>query len=298
MDTVLIVVQDQANRLSGAISDLLAVCSPAPVWTDKFGWRHRDEYNEVSNYWLTKLAGISSTFNAAVKLAIEGYWFQVAILARVITEAQLSIAFTIPSPNMADGEWPNSKQKEAIENHFKETWDNPDSPYDNNRLRPHIRKLSAFIGLFQSTTSALNPHDASQTAIQWMRFLSDYTHMAYPQLMELFEGSRGYVLLGKQTRSSFYENEFGRLLSSSYAYTAAVATLLGKIISGCEERATVEKNARGMEIFRGKHEKLADILRVLEENGNIVDTRFPSPDDEIRKTLRNFKNGNPRQAGE
>lgn len=286
----LILIKASANILSEAISDLLAVHSFAPLWNDQFGWRHRDEHKEVSLYWLTKLAGISSTFNAVVKLAIEGYWFQVAILARAITEAQLSIAFTLPRPNMTSGEWPNSKQKQAVENHFKETWDDPDSPYENDRLRPHIRDLAASIGHFQHKAGVLNPHDTTQTAIQWMRFLSDYTHMAYPQLMELLEGSRGYVLSGKQTKSSFGENELGYLLSDSYAYAEATTTLLVKIISCCENRVEMKKDTQEVELFRAKHKKLTDILSTLKERSRIVDANFPAPDDEVRKTLRNFKN--------
>jgi len=286
----LVIIRDAVNNLSEATSGLLAVCSPTPVWNDQFGWRHRDEHKEISLYWLTKLAGISSTFHACVKLAIDGYWFQVAILARAITEAQLSIAFTLPRPNMTSGEWPNSKQKQAIENHFKETWDDPDSPYENDRLRPHIRDLAASIGHFQCQSSALNPHDASQSAIQYMRFLSDYTHMAYPQLMELLEGSRGYVLSGNQNRSSFGENELGRLLSSSYAYAEAITELLGRIISGCEKKAELENvSQEKVELFRAKYKKTADILSMLVEKSKTVDAHFPSPDDEVKKTLRSFK---------
>ena len=283
------IIKDAAKILSEAISDLLAVSSYAPVWNDQLGWRHRDEHKEVSLYWLTKLAGISSTFNAAVKLAIEGYWFQVAILARVITEAQLSIAFTLPSPNMRPGEWPNGKQEKAIENHFKETWDDPDSPYENDRLRPHIRELSSSLGHFQHKANVLNPHDASQTSIQWLRVLSDYTHMAYPQLMELLEGNLGYILSGKQARSSFGENELGHMLSETYAYAEAITSLLGKIISACEKRAGLEQDKKKFELFIAKRIRITDILGVLEERSKIVDENFSAPDDKVREILRKFK---------
>ena len=52
-----------------------------------------------------------------------------------------------------------------------------------------------------------------------MRFLSDYTHMAYPPLMELLEEKRGYVLARQQRESLFGELELGHLLSNSYVYT-------------------------------------------------------------------------------
>lgn len=282
-------IKDAADILSEAIADLLAVCSPLHVWNNQFGWRHCDEHKEVSLYWLTKLAGISSTINAAVELASGGYWFQVAMLARGIAEAQLSIAFTLPKPNMTADTWPNNKEKQAVGNHFKETWDDPESPYENDRLRPHIRDLAASIGHFQNKENVLNPHDSSQTALQWMRFLSDYTHMAYPQLMELLEGNRGYILSGKQGNSSFGENELGHLLSGSYAYAEAVTSLLEKIISGYEKKAEVEKNTKGVELFSARHKKLNNILSILEERNKIIEANFPLPDDEIKKILRNFK---------
>ena len=105
------IIQNATNKLSESISKLLEVCSFAPIGDKQFGWRHRYEHKEASLYWLTKLAGISSTLHACVRLAANGYWFQVAILARTITEAQLSIAYTLPKKDMKAGEWPSSKQK-------------------------------------------------------------------------------------------------------------------------------------------------------------------------------------------
>ena len=154
------IIENAVNKLSKAISELLEVCSFAPALDNQLGWRHRDEHKKVSLYWLTKLAGIASTLHACVKLVPDGYWFQVAILARTITEAQLSIVYTLPKPEMKSGEWPSSKQKNVVESHFKETWDDPDSPYENDRLRTHIRDLSASIGHFQNKPGAMNPHDA------------------------------------------------------------------------------------------------------------------------------------------
>lgn len=286
----LVIIEDAVNNLSDAISRLLACCSFAPVWNDHIGWRHRDEHKEVSLYWLTKLAGISSTLHACVKLAVDGYWFQVAILARTATEAQLSIAFTLPKADMKSGEWPSKKQKEAIENHFKETWDDPDSPYENDRLRPNIRDLAASIGHFQHKASALNPHDTSQTAIQWMRFLSDYTHMAYPQLMELLEEGHGYVLTANQKRSSFGEGELGHLLSSSYAYAEIITVLLGKIISSYGEKAKSENASKEKQkLFQEKQNKITEIFNILVEKGKTVGSHFPASDDEVKRTLRSFK---------
>jgi hypothetical protein len=288
----LTIINNDAQVLSETISSLLAVYSLPLDWNAQFyGWRHRDEHKEKSLYWLTKLAGISSSVNAAVILAREGYWFQVAVLARGIAEAQFSIAYTLPKPDMKAGEWPSSKQEQAIVNHFQETWDDPNRPYENDKLRPHIRDLAASVGHHQKNSSVLNPHDTSQTTIQWMRLLSDYTHMAYPQLMELFEGDRGYVLSGKQNRSSFGENELGRLLFDSYTYTESVILMMQKIFSGCERKAELNKNSQKKSLFRDKSAKLADMLHILEERSKGLAVTFPAPDNEVRKILANFKKG-------
>jgi hypothetical protein len=190
-----------ADEFSREVTELLSVGSFSPSWKDNFGWRHPDEMKDVVLFWLTKLAGIASSIHAAVSLAKQGYWFQVGILSRSITEAHLSIAYTLPKPHMQALAWPSDKQKEAIQEHYKETWADPYKPFSDQRQRPHIRNLSAAIGHMQDGESALTQHVASQSAMQNMRVLSDYTHMAYPQVMELFSGTGNFLLAGGKGRS-------------------------------------------------------------------------------------------------
>ena len=136
----------------------------------------------------------------------------------------------------------------------------------------------------------MNPHDASQSAFQYMRFLSDYTHMAYPQLMELLEGERGYVLAGNQRESLFGELELGHLLSNSYVYAETITELLKKIISACREKAkSRDVSNEGMELFQKKYDKITVIHSMLIEEGKTIDTHFKASDDEVKRTLRSFK---------
>ncbi len=114
----------------------------------------------------------------------QGYWFQVGILSRSVTEAHLSIAYTLPKPNMQTGDWPNEKQHEVIREHFKETWTDLHKPFSDQRQRKNIRELSAAIGHIQDRDSVQTQHDASQVAIQIYRVcacsLRLHSHMAYP----------------------------------------------------------------------------------------------------------------------
>ncbi len=122
-------------------------------------------------------------------LCSHGYWFQAAILARSIQEANLSIAFMFPKPGTKPGNWPSKKQTDALNEFFKETWADPAHPFKENSQRSQIllRELAAALGHISSKSSPISKHDAGQSAFQTMRFLSDYTHMAYPCLMDLLE---------------------------------------------------------------------------------------------------------------
>jgi hypothetical protein len=293
--TRLDIITSAADEFSREVAKLLAVGSFSPIWKDKFGWRHPCEMKDVVLFWLTKLAGIASTIHASVLIAKQGYWFQVAILARSVTEAHLSIAYTLPKPDMQSGDWPSAKQNEAIREHYKETWADPQKPFDDQRQRPNIRNISAAIGHMQDGNSPLTQHDASQGAMQNMRFLSDYTHMAYPQIMELFSGRAGFLLSGNQgEKSLFGEMELGRLVVGSFIYAEVVCEFLRKIYSGCVEKAAAEKaEMKKAAVIQEKLQLITTLRDELEAAGTELETVFPSSDEEVRKVLRAFKQGKP-----
>ena len=283
-------IEESASMLADEISAFISTCSFPPTWQEGFGWRHNSEHKEVFLYWLTKLAGCASTINASIKLAKEGYWFQVAILARVITEAHLSIAFTLPRPDSKHGEWPNKKQTDAISNHYKETWEDPERPFENERSRPHIRDLAASVGHFQKGSKTLNPHDATQSAAQYMRYLSDFTHMAYPQIMELLEVDQGYVLNGNQESFTFGVDELGRLLCDSYLYSGIVTDFMKKVYLSCIEKAKENNDApEKVQIFQSKYESVIVTMERLENNSKKIQDTFLAPDEEVVKVLKKFK---------
>ena len=288
------VIASAADEFSQEIAKLLSVGSFSPTWKDNFGWRHSDDMKDVVLFWLTKLIGIASTIHASVTLAKQGYWFQVGILARSVTEAQLSIAYTLPKLDMQSGGWPNDKQSEAIREHYKETWTDPHKPFTDQRQRPNIRNISAAIGHMQDGKSALTQHDASQGAVQNMRVLSDYTHMAYPQLMELFSGD-GYLLARNQgEKPPFGEKELGRLIVSSFIYAEVVCEFLRKVYAGCVARAEAEQaGMTKMERFQEKLRLITPLRDQLEVAGMKLESVFPSSDEEARKVLRAFKQGKP-----
>jgi hypothetical protein len=288
-------IASAADELSQKVSKLLAVGSFPPVWKDSFGWRHPDEMKDSVLFLLTKLAGIASTVNASVSLAKQGYWFQVGILSRSVTEAHLSIAYTLPKPDMKSGDWPNEKQHEAIQEHFKETWTDPHKPFSEQRQRTHIRKLSAAIGHVQDDNSVLTQHDASQVALQSMRMLSDYTHMAYPQVMELFSGEAGFVLAGNQGgQPPFGEMELGRLIANSFIYAEVVCEFLRKVFDGCVAKAAAEKaKLKKAAMIQEKLLIITVLCDQLETASTKLEAVFPSSDEKMRMVLRAFKEGKP-----
>lgn len=288
-------IASAADEFSREVAKLLAVGSFSPIWKDNLGWRHPDEMKDAVLFWLTKLAGIASTIHASVSLAKQGYWFQVGILSRSVTEAHLSIAYTLPKPDMQSGDWPSDKQNEAIREHYKETWADPHKPFDDQRQRPHIRNLSAAIGHMQDRNSALTQYDASQSAMQNMRFLSDYTHMAYPQVMELFSGRDGFLLAGNQgEKPLFGEMELGRLIVGSFIYAEVVCEFLRKVYVGCVSKAEAEQaEMKKAAMIQDKLQLITTLRDELEATGTKLETVFPSSDEEVRKVLRAFKQGKP-----
>lgn len=289
------IVASAADEFSREVAELLSVGSFSPNWKDNFGWRHPDEMKDIVLFWLTKLAGIASTIHAAVSLAKQGYWFQVGVLSRSVTEAHLLIAYTLPKPDMQAAAWPSDKQKEAVQEHYKETWADPYKPFSDQRQRPHIRNLSAAIGHMQDGNSALTQHDASQSATQNMRVLSDYTHMAYPQVMELFSDRGGFLLLGNQREKPLFgEAELGRLIVSSFIYAQVVCEFLRKVYVGCVTKAAVdEAEKKSTARIQEKLQSITALLDRLEVAGAKLESVFPSPDEDVRKVLRAFKQGKP-----
>ncbi len=288
-------IASAADELSLEISKLLAVGSFPPAWKDNYGWRHSDELKDAVLFWLTKLASIASTIHATVLIAKQGYWFQVGILSRSVTEAHLSIAYTLPKPDMENGSWPSDKQNEAIQEHYKETWVDPHKPFADRHQRPNIRNLSAAIGHMQDENSELTQHDASQSAIQNMRVLSDYTHMAYPQVMELFSGRGGFLLAGNQgEQPPFGEMELGRLVVSSFIYAEVVCEYLRKVYVGCVAKAETEQaEAKKAAMIQEKLQSITTLRDRLEATGTKLESVFPSSDEQVRKVLRAFKKGKP-----
>lgn len=287
------IIASAADEFSREVARLLAVGSFFPIWKDNFGWRHPDEMKDAVLFWLTKLAGIASTIHASVSLAKQGYWFQVGILSRSVTDAHLSIVYTLPKPDMKTGGWPSGKQNEAIREHFKETWTDPHKPFADQRQRSHIRNLSAAIGHIQDENSVLTRSDASQSAMQNMRILSDYTHMAYPQVMELFSDRTGFVLAGNQGgQSPFGEMELGRLIVSSFIYAEVVCEFLRKVYVGCVAKVEVEQaEAKKAGMIQEKLLLITTLRDQFEAAGTKLEPVFPSTDEEVRKVLRAFKQG-------
>lgn len=218
------------RKLAEHVSELLVISTPCPKWDEKQGgWRHQIKDGELQIFLLTKLAGSTSTANAMLALASQGYWFQAAILARAVREANLSIAFMLPKPGMKSGDWPTKKQSDALDEFFKETWADPSRPFEDTSQRSQIRlqELSATLGHFSEKDGDISRHDAGQVAIQTMRFLSDYTHMAYPRVIELFEAHRGYVLCGQQKGAfAFDTRQAAAVLSDCCNYADSIALLI------------------------------------------------------------------------
>lgn len=255
-----------AEKLARSIASLLEAGTRCPKWDSRqMAWRHDGAEDDVILFLILKLAGSVSAANAMLALACRGFWFEAAVLARTVYDANLSIAFMLPKPDMDRNSWPSEKQKERLRDFAEETWGDPTRPFEEPRQRSQIpiKDLKAALGRFQSKNNEMNPHDAGQVALQMMRFLSDYTHMAYPRLMELLEGEYGYHLSGQQAASAFgLSGAAGALLYCTQT-ADAVALLIGRQLTLLSEHAKASSSGPTGEVFGKKAETILEIQRTL-----------------------------------
>lgn len=281
------------RKLGEHVAELLAISTPRPEWDEKqCGWRHQIKDGEPQIFLLTKLAGSISTANAMLTLLAQGYWFQAGILARSIREANLSIAFMLPKPGMKVGDWPTKKQKAALDEFFKETWADPARPFKDTSQRSQIllRELSAALGHFSEKNSDISQHDASQAAIQTMRFLSDYTHMAYPRLMELLEAQRGYVLCGQQNGTyAFDTRQVVDVLFDCCNYADCIVVLIILSMVGACEIAESRNEQATTKRLKSKIAKVHDLQKCLESLSKEMEDSLKVSRPDPKKLLREFK---------
>lgn len=283
------------KNLADYVSDLLAISTPRPNWDEKQGgWRHdiRDYNQKIILFLLLKLAGSISTSNAMLKLSADGYWFQSGILARSVRESNLSIAFMLPKPDMKAGDWPSNKLKGALDEFFKETWPDPARPFENASQRSQIllKELSAALGHFQGKDGDISPHDAGQVGIQMLRLLSDYTHAAYPRLMELLEAERGYVLCGQQRGIT----QFNASLSAGVLFDCCntadiVAQVILRIMKGAYASAESKNEQTSMKKLQPKIDKVQELHRCLENLCREIESNFKVTTHNPKKRLKEFK---------
>ncbi len=131
--------------------------------------------------------------------------------------------------------------------------------------------------------------------MQNMRVLSDYTHMAYPQVMELFSGRAGFLLARSQREKLLFgKAELGRLIVSSFIYAEVVCEFRRKGYVGCAAKAAAEEAERkGAGKIHEKLQSITDLRNRLEVAGSKLESVFPSSNEDARKVLRAFKQGKP-----
>jgi hypothetical protein len=284
---------NSGRKLADIVSRVLVICTPNPKWDEKqAGFRHPNEYSQVSIFLLLKIAGSVSTTNAMLELSEKGFWFQAAILARSVHESNLSIAYMLPKPADQVGSWPSEKQKKALTEFFKETWSDPERPFEDKSQRAQIllKELSAALGHFQPKDADISVYDAGQAAVQTLRFLSDYTHMAYPRLMELFAPNRGYVLSGQQRVTNGFDiRQAAGVLFESCTYSDSVCILMSKLNKGVYELSSSKNNLTLAQSFQAKQVEIDNAQKQIETLCLEIEKAFPVTTADPKKILTKFK---------
>lgn len=283
-------MKEFAGELARTVSELLATGTPCPDWHAKqVAWRHDPAKQNAMLFVLLKLAGSVSATNAMIALAEQGFWFESAILSRAIHDANLHIAFVLPGK---EPDWPSKKQKDALDAFFKETWEDPEHPFNESTQRSQIliKDLKEGLAKFQNASTEMNRHDSGQASLQTMRFLSDYTHMAYPRLMELLEAEHGYRLSGEQPKSSAFGigGVAGALnYCASTAHTVSIFVM--KVVHAAAEHAKSQGNPKVAERLATKSALITKIHDSLASLSDRVESATVPAGASARKVLRDFK---------
>lgn len=239
---------------------------------------------------LMKLAGAVSSCNAMLLLSKSNYHFQAAILARAIDEANLSIMFMLP--DMSAGEWPTKRQSNALGEFFLETWNDPSRPFDCREQRSQIRlkDLAAALGRMQTYNDGWNPHDAGQVGVQMQRLLSDFTHMAYPALMDLYDQSGELTLEGQSSAGRLYNIDMAsRSLWVTCNTAESVAALLQTMYRGAHDSVREIDNEKAGASLTEKAESIENIERSLQRLRHEIEKCVQVFPDNSGRLLRKYK---------
>jgi hypothetical protein len=183
-----LILATESVRLANALETVLPKILPLTRWDEaQKAFRHSPDAKEnpLLFCWM-KLAGATATVVPMCSLMAIRSCFAAAILARSVRESILCIQFMYPTSGKS--EWLNEKQKIALQNFYTEIWADIQRPFETTKKTAQIPldDLCASWGRLVSTQPDANPSDMTATARHLMSCYSNYTHMGYPALMELF----------------------------------------------------------------------------------------------------------------
>lgn len=273
----------ESMRLATLVENLLPHVLPAKRWDtsqETFRISPQDKENPFVFCWM-KLAGAVATVVPMCSLIAVGSHFAAAILARSILEATLSITFMFPDLKKSQP-WPSPKQKNSLDQFYSEIWEDFLKPFDTTKKPSQIPlgDLCSAWGNFISAQPGLNPHDMIQTARQHMSFLSNFTHMGYPAIMELLR-EQPLRLSGKEVYSLFTTHAAASILDN---VCQSASSLLMFHIKIYKEIPNVNVKSR-VELFEQDQHAIDDISHRLQAGFNLIC--------DGNRLLRAMKNGKP-----
>lgn len=274
----------ESIRLAKSMEALLPNVLPVKHWDEtQKAYRNSSEAKEDPFLfcWM-KLAGATATVVPMCSLMAIGSYFAASILARSILEAVLSITFMFPDPSNSLP-WPSTKQKRALDQFYTEIWDDILKPYETAKQTSQIPydELFSSWGRLVGQQPGLNTHDMIQTVRQCMSCYSNYTHMGYPALMELFRGTPLRLSGKESTHAHFTLNEAAIILDNVCHAASNILSIYSKGLKNIPEQ-----NAIRIAELCEQHQGTVDAIsqRLINGFGLTCDTQ---------KLLRAMKTGKP-----
>ncbi|SDM25382.1 DUF5677 domain-containing protein [Maricaulis salignorans] len=156
---------------------------------EQLGYRY--ESPEVTHFCLLKLARAVSALNACIELYRAGYIQEVCVLIRTIIECTTHIDFVIAGRQSSTG---SQRADRYLSDYFADIHRG-----DSARKTVHVRQENVHKDVARALDEALDgiPEASHYTDVDTLELLStvyrtysNYVHARYPEVMEMYGGSR------------------------------------------------------------------------------------------------------------
>jgi|GEM_PF-738666 len=177
-------LMQSAATIESAVNSL-GMHFPAPRAVELKGvtaFRH-DKQDDLLMSYLKCVRGVS-LLHAAIVLSGYGFYQEVGILCRCLSEAVEDVMF-LATP-LGENKSPSKQQDQLVQEFFVEEFEDPSKPAAGQTARHRVPRNAVLAGIARIEGNPLNPNDSKAFQQLLHKGYSGYVHGAYVHTMELF----------------------------------------------------------------------------------------------------------------